>query len=181
MNSQYILPSWKFRLKLILNQVIIGSQEGPLQLWNVSTRKKLYEFKGWNSSVCCCVASPALDVVAVGCSDGTIHVHNMRYDEELVSFPHSVRGSVTALSFRTGNMLIWCFVESIKLFYGSMRRTFEFGYTECFMFWSCFNCVYSTILDSVVSWCNILVYDILRFCKLESWTRNILSMLCRNV
>nr|CAD1831831.1 unnamed protein product [Ananas comosus var. bracteatus] len=84
-----------------LNKVIIGSQEGPLQLWNVSTKKKLYEFKGWNSSVCCCVASPALDVVAVGCSDGTIHVHNMRYDEELVSFPHSVRGSVTALSFRT--------------------------------------------------------------------------------
>uniref|UniRef100_A0A0E0HU35 Uncharacterized protein n=1 Tax=Oryza nivara TaxID=4536 RepID=A0A0E0HU35_ORYNI len=85
----------------IKGNVIIGSEEGPLQLWNISTKKKLYEFKGWNSSVCCCVSSPALDVVAVGCSDGTIHVHNIRYDEELMSFNHQIRGAVTALSFRT--------------------------------------------------------------------------------
>nr|XP_010911920.2 LOW QUALITY PROTEIN: WD repeat-containing protein 36 [Elaeis guineensis] len=94
-------PSCIMHPDTYLNKVIIGSQEGPLQLWNISTKKKLYEFKGWNSSVCCCVASPALDVVAVGCSDGMIHIHNMRYDEELVSFTHSTRGAVTALSFRT--------------------------------------------------------------------------------
>ncbi|KAL6603057.1 hypothetical protein ACP70R_043418 [Stipagrostis hirtigluma subsp. patula] len=84
-----------------LNKVIIGSEEGPLQLWNISTKKKIYEFKGWNSSVRCCVSSPALDVVAVGCSDGTVHVHNIRYDQELMSFNHQIRGAVTALSFRT--------------------------------------------------------------------------------
>ncbi|KAG1327940.1 hypothetical protein COCNU_01G018740 [Cocos nucifera] len=94
-------PSCIMHPDTYLNKVIIGSQEGPLQLWNISTRKKLYEFKGWNSSVCCCVASPALDVVAVGCSDGMIHIHNLCYDEELVSFTHSTRGAVTALSFRT--------------------------------------------------------------------------------
>lgn len=49
-----------------------------------------------------CVSSPALDVVAVGCADGKIHVHNIRYDEELVTFSHSTRGAVTALSFSTG-------------------------------------------------------------------------------
>uniref|UniRef100_A0A0E0LDY3 Uncharacterized protein n=1 Tax=Oryza punctata TaxID=4537 RepID=A0A0E0LDY3_ORYPU len=91
-------------------KVIIGSEEGPLQLWNISTMKKLYEFKGWNSSVCCCVSSPALDVVAVGCSDGTIHVHNIRYDEELMSFNHQIRGAVTALSFRTD------FIHKLKCF-----------------------------------------------------------------
>uniref|UniRef100_A0A8I7BK31 Small-subunit processome Utp21 domain-containing protein n=1 Tax=Hordeum vulgare subsp. vulgare TaxID=112509 RepID=A0A8I7BK31_HORVV len=84
-----------------LNKVIIGSEEGPLQLWNISTKKKIYDFKGWNSSVRCCVSSPALDMVAVGCSDGSIHVHNIRYDEELMSFNHEIRGAVTALSFRT--------------------------------------------------------------------------------
>ncbi|XP_010263396.1 PREDICTED: WD repeat-containing protein 36 [Nelumbo nucifera] len=84
-----------------LNKVIIGSQEGSLQLWNISTKKKLYEFKGWNSSICCCVSSPALDVVAVGCADGKVHVHNIQYDEELVTFTHATRGAVTALSFRT--------------------------------------------------------------------------------
>ncbi|CAL5048919.1 unnamed protein product [Urochloa decumbens] len=84
-----------------LNKVIVGSEEGPLQLWNISTKKKLYDFKGWDSPVRCCVSSPALDVVAVGCSDGTVHVHNIRYDEELMSFNHQIRGAVTALSFRT--------------------------------------------------------------------------------
>ncbi|XP_031263908.1 U3 small nucleolar RNA-associated protein 21 homolog isoform X3 [Pistacia vera] len=84
-----------------LNKVLLGSQEGTLQLWNISTKKKLYEFKGWESSISSCVSSPALDVVAVGCSDGKIHVHNIRFDEELVTFVHSTRGSVTALSFST--------------------------------------------------------------------------------
>ncbi|CAK9147531.1 unnamed protein product [Ilex paraguariensis] len=84
-----------------LNKVILGSQEGSLQLWNISTKKKLYDFKGWNSSICCCVSSPALDVVAVGCADGKIHVHNIRYDEGVVTFSHSTRGAVTALSFST--------------------------------------------------------------------------------
>ncbi|CAA0817996.1 transducin family protein / WD-40 repeat family protein [Striga hermonthica] len=84
-----------------LNKILVGSQEGSLQLWNISTKKMLYEFKGWNSAITCCVSSPALDVVAVGCSDGKIHVHNIQYDEEVVTFAHSTRGSVTALSFCT--------------------------------------------------------------------------------
>ncbi|KAM0985705.1 hypothetical protein ACFX13_013164 [Malus domestica] len=94
-------PSCIMHPDTYLNKIIIGSQEGSLQLWNISTKKKLYEFKGWNSSICSCVSSPALDVVAVGCADGNIHVHNIRYDEELVTFSHSARGAVTALSFST--------------------------------------------------------------------------------
>ncbi|CAL5330714.1 unnamed protein product [Camellia sinensis] len=88
-------------LNKLYKQVILGSQEGSLQLWNISTKKKLYEFKGWKSSICCCISSPALDVVAVGCADGKIHVHNIHYDEEIVTFTHSTRGAVTALSFST--------------------------------------------------------------------------------
>ncbi|XP_073143979.1 U3 small nucleolar RNA-associated protein 21 homolog [Henckelia pumila] len=84
-----------------LNKVIFGSQEGPLQLWNISTKNKLHEFKGWNAAICCCVSSPALHVIAVGCSDGKIHVHNILYDEEVVTFTHSTSGAVTALSFST--------------------------------------------------------------------------------
>uniref|UniRef100_A0A1J3JJC1 U3 small nucleolar RNA-associated protein 21-like protein n=1 Tax=Noccaea caerulescens TaxID=107243 RepID=A0A1J3JJC1_NOCCA len=84
-----------------LNKVLVGSQEGPLQLWNINTKKMIYEFKGWGSSVCSCVSSPALDVVAVGCTDGMIHVHNIKLDEEIVQFEHAPRGAVTALSFIT--------------------------------------------------------------------------------
>jgi U3 small nucleolar RNA-associated protein 21 len=74
-------------------------------LWNISTKKKLHDFKGWESAIRCCVSSPALDVVAVGCSNGIVHVHKMRYAEELMSFNHQIRGAVTALSFRAGNLI----------------------------------------------------------------------------
>ncbi|KAG2249340.1 hypothetical protein Bca52824_088968 [Brassica carinata] len=84
-----------------LNKVLVGSQEGPLQLWNINTKKMLYQFKGWGSPVCCCVSSPALDVVAIGCADGKIHVHNLKLDQEIVTFEHASRGAVTALSFST--------------------------------------------------------------------------------
>ncbi|GJQ99218.1 U3 small nucleolar RNA-associated protein 21 [Tanacetum coccineum] len=94
-------PSCIMHPDTYLNKVILGSQDGSLQLWNISTKEKLYDFKGWKSSISCCVSSPALDVIAVGCADGKIHVHNIRYDEEVVSFSQSTRGAVTALSFRT--------------------------------------------------------------------------------
>ncbi|CAJ2665196.1 unnamed protein product [Trifolium pratense] len=84
-----------------LNKILIGSEQGTMQLWNINTEKKIFEFKGWDSPISCIVSSPALDVVAVGCTDGKIHVHNIRYDQELVTFTHSTRGSVTALSFST--------------------------------------------------------------------------------
>ncbi|XP_015881797.3 uncharacterized protein LOC107417678 [Ziziphus jujuba] len=101
MLDNYFTPSCIMHPDTYLNKIIIGSQEGSLQLWNISTKKKIYEFKGWNSSISSCVPSPALDVVGVGCADGKIHVHNIRYDEEVVTFTHSTRGAVTALSFCT--------------------------------------------------------------------------------
>nr|ATG70826.1 WD-40 repeat family protein [Callitropsis vietnamensis] len=94
-------PSCIMHPDTYLNKVIVGSEEGTLQLWNINTQKKLYEFKGWASSIRCCVSSPALDVVGIGCADGKIHVHNLRFDEEVVTFTHTTRGAVTALAFRT--------------------------------------------------------------------------------
>ncbi|RYQ94128.1 hypothetical protein Ahy_B08g089011 [Arachis hypogaea] len=94
-------PSCIMHPDTYLNKVLVGSEQGLMHLWNISTKKKIFEFKGWNSPITCCVSSPALDVVAVGCADGSIHVHNIRYDEELVTFTHSTRGFVTALSFCT--------------------------------------------------------------------------------
>ncbi|CAA7054416.1 unnamed protein product [Microthlaspi erraticum] len=84
-----------------LNKILVGSQEGPLQLWNISTKQMIHEFKGWGSSVCSCVSSPVLNVVAIGCADGKIHVHDIESDQEIVTFEHASRGAVTALSFIT--------------------------------------------------------------------------------
>jgi U3 small nucleolar RNA-associated protein 21 len=52
-------------------------------------------------SVTCLANSPALDIVAIGLSDGRIILHNLKYDKTLFTFTHSP-GPVTALSFRTG-------------------------------------------------------------------------------
>lgn len=53
-----------------LNKVVVGSEEGSLQLWNFSTGRRLFEFKGWGAGVRCLAPSPALDVVGVGLADG---------------------------------------------------------------------------------------------------------------
>ncbi|MCO5584790.1 hypothetical protein L7F22_038722 [Adiantum nelumboides] len=97
-----ILPTCLMHPDTYLNKVIVGTEEGSLFLWNISTGKLLYKFEGWGSPIRCCVSSPALDVVGIGCADGKIHIHNLRFDETVVTFSHTTRGSVTALSFRTG-------------------------------------------------------------------------------
>lgn len=114
LSSLFFIPNgkpWVTEHTIFDVQIIICSKEGHLQLWNISTKEKKYEFKGWNSSIHCCVSSPALDVIAVGCSDGTVHVHNIRYDDELFSFKHSGRGAVTALAFRTGTSWLISFLN----------------------------------------------------------------------
>lgn len=82
--------------------MLIGSEEGSLQMWNIKTCSMVHEFKGWKSPIHCCVSSPALDTVAIGCGNGKVYIHNLRYDETVVEFLHTSRGPITALSFRTG-------------------------------------------------------------------------------
>ena len=48
-----------------------------------------------------CHQAPAVDVVGVGLQSGKIILHNLKFDEVVMSF-HQDWGPVTALSFRTG-------------------------------------------------------------------------------
>ncbi|CAI5466273.1 unnamed protein product [Closterium sp. Yama58-4] len=84
-----------------LNKVLFASEDGRMQLWNVNSRKLLYEFKGWAVGITALVGSPALDTVAVGCSDGKVHVHNIRLDKPVVDFTHAAAGAVTSLAFNS--------------------------------------------------------------------------------
>ena len=47
-------------------KVVIASEEGTMQLWNIKTGKLVYQFKGWGAPIKCVVQSPALDVVGIG-------------------------------------------------------------------------------------------------------------------
>jgi WD40 repeat protein len=65
-----------------VNKVVIGSEDGALAVWNVSTCKLKF-----TSTVCEGAAitalepSPAVDVLGVGLADGRILVHNIKLDK----------------------------------------------------------------------------------------------------
>ncbi|XP_061425838.1 WD repeat-containing protein 36 [Lethenteron reissneri] len=83
-----------------MNKVLLGSRQGPLQLWNLKTGKLLFTFKGWGSEVTCLEQAPAVDVVGVGLQSGSVLLHNIKVDETLMKF-HQDWGPVTCISFRT--------------------------------------------------------------------------------
>lgn len=139
-SEENVLNSWNLNTKEILNsidfeeglfkitalchpfsyqdKVILGSDQGPLQLWNIATQQCLYKFPGWNSSVLCINQSPVKDVVGIGLSDGHVFVHNIKFDEVIMKI-YQEYGPVTSMSFRLdgqpylvtasdiGHLMIW--------------------------------------------------------------------------
>lgn len=100
------------------DKVLLGSHQGPLQLWNIKTEQCLYKFTGWESNVTCLVQSPIEDVVAIGLEDGHVYVHNIKFDEVILKI-YQEYGSITSMSFRldnkpylvtvspVGHMMVW--------------------------------------------------------------------------
>lgn len=83
-----------------LNKILLGSDQGAFQLWNIRTLTMLYTFKGWKSAVLVLEQAPAMDVVAVGLASGEIYLHNLKFDETVVKFVQEW-GPVIGISFRT--------------------------------------------------------------------------------
>ncbi|KAJ3223138.1 hypothetical protein HK099_001485 [Clydaea vesicula] len=83
-----------------LNKILVASQEGKMQLWNINSMRCIYEFeKSFSSPITYICQSPVLDIVAIGTLNGKIAIHNIKLDKELMSF--SQEGKVTAISFRS--------------------------------------------------------------------------------
>lgn len=106
--SEIDLPTTSFTVSAIvhpstyLNKILLGSRQGPLQLWNIKTQSLIYEFKGWNSPVTYLAQSPAVDVVAVGLENGSIYLLNLK--QNIVVMKFSQEGPVTSITFRTDNV-----------------------------------------------------------------------------
>uniref|UniRef100_A0A0B6Z6J4 Uncharacterized protein n=1 Tax=Arion vulgaris TaxID=1028688 RepID=A0A0B6Z6J4_9EUPU len=83
-----------------VNKILLGSQQGTLQLWNIHTNKLIFSFPGWGSSVTAIQQSTAIDVMAVGLADGQIILHNLAADKTVVKFKQEY-GPVTSIGFRT--------------------------------------------------------------------------------
>ncbi|KAJ3005091.1 hypothetical protein HKX48_000877 [Thoreauomyces humboldtii] len=82
-----------------LNKILFASQQGTLQLWNIRTLRMLYEFPSLGSPITVMTQAPAVDVIAIGLLDGSIILHNIRADVEIMRLKQE--GKVTAISFRT--------------------------------------------------------------------------------
>ncbi|WVW84648.1 hypothetical protein I302_106682 [Kwoniella bestiolae CBS 10118] len=86
-----------------LNKVLIGSQQGELQLWNVRSCSLIHTFShptpASASPITAIVQSPAIDVVGVGYTDGSVRILDIRQGD-LVMQMKIEDGAVAGLSFR---------------------------------------------------------------------------------
>lgn len=82
-----------------LNKILIGSNQGTMQIWNIRTSTMVYAFKSFNSPITCFTQTPVVDVIAVGLLDGSIVLHNIRTDATIMTLRQE--GKVTAVTFRT--------------------------------------------------------------------------------
>ena len=110
-----------------LNKVLLGAPDGRLQLLNVRSGQRIYEFKGWGAPVRCLEQSPALDVVGIGHADGRIVLHNLRADASVLTLAHESGDACNALAFRTdgrahlvsasslGSLHVWDLEKRVRL------------------------------------------------------------------
>jgi U3 small nucleolar RNA-associated protein 21 len=97
-------PSFFLHPATYLNKILVGGQNGVLQLWNIRTLSLIYEFPSFGSPITFLVQAPTVDVIAIGLLDGRIIIYDIRSAEEIMRFKQE--GKVTAISFRTGMFMI---------------------------------------------------------------------------
>lgn len=90
-----------------LNKILLGSEQGGLQLWNIKDGKLIHTFTGYDSRISVLEQAPASDVVGVGLQSGGIKLLNLKFDEIVMEFSQDW-GPVTGISFRTDGRPIMC-------------------------------------------------------------------------
>uniref|UniRef100_A0A0W0EUF7 Uncharacterized protein n=1 Tax=Moniliophthora roreri TaxID=221103 RepID=A0A0W0EUF7_MONRR len=90
-----------------LNKVLVSSNEGSIQLWNILSQSCIYKFLASKltsststSVITTMTQSPAIDVVGVGFTSGEISIYDIRADERLIRI-FMEGGGIRAISFRS--------------------------------------------------------------------------------
>lgn len=83
-----------------LDKIVLGSEQGVLQLWNIKESTLLHTFNRFDAKIDVLQPAPAIDVVAVGLADGRIILLNLLYDEMVMQLKMDW-GPVTSITFRT--------------------------------------------------------------------------------
>jgi len=83
-----------------LNKILFGSEQGSMQLWNIKKSQLVYSYKSFGAAITCLRQATAIDVCGVGLADGRIILHNLKFDEQVMSFIQEW-GPIKSLTFRT--------------------------------------------------------------------------------
>ena len=86
-----------------LNKVVLANA-GRLEIWNVRTGILVHSTTNFGQAITALTSSPVIDVICLGLFDGTIIVHHLRADEEMIKLKQV--GRVNSISFRTDGVQI---------------------------------------------------------------------------
>ena len=99
LSSSSFHPTCMAHPQTYLNKILVGSSDGRIRVLNINTGKVIYEFASLESSVEPIVASPAVDVVAVGLLDGRVVLRDVRQDVTMLSLKNASGAGAKAQSF----------------------------------------------------------------------------------
>ncbi|KIW08096.1 uncharacterized protein PV09_01034 [Verruconis gallopava] len=88
-----------------LNKILVGTSDGCVEVWNVSTGKLIYTIFPSSSdmgAVTTMEPAPVLSLFAIAYASGDVVIHDVRKDKPLISLSAgSKQAPVTTISFRT--------------------------------------------------------------------------------
>lgn len=92
-----------------LNKIFVGRHDGSVEIWNMSTGKLLYTLLPPAADfgpVSAMQPTPALHLLAIAYESGTVTIHNIRTDKEVMRLNTggSQKLPVTSISFRTDGL-----------------------------------------------------------------------------
>ncbi len=93
-----------------LNKLVVGDSEGRLQIWNIRTGSIIHRTESFGHPITTITASPVVDVIAVGLLDGTIIVHHLKADQNILVLHQE--GRVSSISFRKDGFQIMASANS---------------------------------------------------------------------
>ncbi|KAL8674084.1 MAG: hypothetical protein Q9168_001519 [Polycauliona sp. 1 TL-2023] len=89
-----------------LNKILVGKQDGSVDIWNVSTGKLVYTMLPpdlYSGAVTSIQPATALSLVAIARTGGSIDIHDIRTDRTIMMLnsPSGRPANITSISFRT--------------------------------------------------------------------------------
>ncbi|KAF2843347.1 Utp21-domain-containing protein [Patellaria atrata CBS 101060] len=92
-----------------LNKIFAGRENGCVEIWNISTGKLLYTIlppAADYGAVTALQPAPAISHLAIAYKSGSILIHNVRYDQVLMTLNTgaSKKSPITSISFRTDGL-----------------------------------------------------------------------------